>query len=290
MGQEYNVYLAHIVREYAGILIEKGDSARGEPLMVEAIELFRKHYGNDHITVAFAYENLGWVYIESGELDKAEAAYQQSLDILNRSSEASSSDRIDVLVHLSIVLGEKQKYEEAERLLGQALDLYRTSPTHNELSLGRVLRESAMISYFKHDYATAEEQAKKSIDMVRLVSTGVNLQTELAGSLHTFGLILANAGKPVRAEPYLREALTIMGKINPKGHPAAASTASLLGECLTKQRRYREAEPFLIESYNDLKSTLGEQKPATIEAHQRLVKLYEAWGKPDLAARYRASQ
>jgi len=127
-----NVYLAHIVREYAWILLAKGDAARGEPLMLEAMELFRKHYGNDHITVALAYEDLGWVYIKSGELDKAEAAYQQSLDILNRSSEASSSDRIHVLVHLSIVLGEKQKYEEAERLLGQALDLYRTSPTHHD--------------------------------------------------------------------------------------------------------------------------------------------------------------
>ncbi len=62
---------------------------------------------------------------------------------------------------------------------------------------------------------------------------------------------------------------------------------SLLGECLTKQRRYREAEPFLIESYNDLKSSLSEQNPRTAEARQRLVEFYEAWGKPELAAHYR---
>jgi len=56
---------------------------------------------------------------------------------------------------------------------------------------------------------------------------------------------------------------------------------------LTKQRRYREAEPFLIESYNDLKSSLSEQNPRTAEARQRLVEFYEAWGKPELAAHYR---
>ena len=63
--------------------------------------------------------------------------------------------------------------------------------------------------------------------------------------------------------------------------------ASGLGECLTAQKRYAEAEPLLIESYNELKMKLGDQNKRTVEAQQRLVKLYELWEKPDLASRYR---
>ena len=61
----------------------------------------------------------------------------------------------------------------------------------------------------------------------------------------------------------------------------------VLGECLTAQKRYAEAEPLLLESYNDLKASQGEQKPKTVEAIQRLASLYEAWGKPAQAALYR---
>ncbi len=284
-----NVYLFHIVREYSSILSTNGDAARAEPLMLEAVDLARKHYGNDHMTVGVAYDGLGVMYEGHGELDKAEAEYQQALDVFNRSSEASSSTRITTLVNLSSVLGKRQKYQEAERLLGQALDLFRTSPDRNEFYLGKILRQSALISSAKHDYATAEEQAKKSIDMARRASTGLTSQDVLAESLDDLGLILINSGKPARAEPYLREALTIRRTINSKGHPQVAAASGLLGECLTKQKRYREAEPLLIESYNDVKSSPGAQGPVTIET-QRLLKLYEAWGKPDLAARYRASQ
>ena len=67
-----------------------------------------------------------------------------------------------------------------------------------------------------------------------------------------------------------------------------ATTQGALGECLTAQHRYAEAESLLIESYNSLKASQGEQNPRTIEARQRLVKFYEAWKKPALAAQYRA--
>ena len=85
----------------------------------------------------------------------------------------------------------------------------------------------------------------------------------------------------------MREALAIRKKVLPPGDVMVPHTVSALGECLTAQKRYAEAEPLLTDSYNELKSKLGEQNKRTVEARQRLVKLYELWEKPDLAARYR---
>jgi hypothetical protein len=56
---------------------------------------------------------------------------------------------------------------------------------------------------------------------------------------------------------------------------------------LSSQKRYEEAEPLLLESYNSLKEHLGASDPGTGETLRRLVVLYEAWGKPAQAAKNR---
>jgi hypothetical protein len=55
---------------------------------------------------------------------------------------------------------------------------------------------------------------------------------------------------------------------------------------LTTQKRFVEAEPLLIESYNVLKAGQGEKNPRTNEARLRLAGLYQAWNKPETAARF----
>lgn len=102
------------------------------------------------------------------------------------------------------------------------------------------------------------------------------------------GAIYTKMGESRRGEPYLREALTIRQKVMPKGYLLISLPQGALGECLRAPKRYAEAEPLLLESYNDLKTSQGEQNPKTMEALQRLVSLYEAWGKPAQTAPYRA--
>jgi hypothetical protein len=59
-----------------------------------------------------------------------------------------------------------------------------------------------------------------------------------------------------------------------------------LGQCLTTQKRYAEAEPLLLESYRILKSAAGDRDPYTVETRQGLKTLYEAWHKPEKAVSY----
>lgn len=55
------------------------------------------------------------------------------------------------------------------------------------------------------------------------------------------------------------------------------------------QRRYAEAEPLLTDSHNALEASLSGRDPRTLAARRRLAALYEAWHKPDMAARYSQS-
>ena len=78
-------------------------------------------------------------------------------------------------------------------------------------------------------------------------------------------------------------------RVLPKGHYFTALTQGALGECLTTQKRYAEAEPILQDSYSTSKNVQGEKSPLTLEAVRRLVTLYQSWGKSVEAARYQAA-
>jgi hypothetical protein len=66
---------------------------------------------------------------------------------------------------------------------------------------------------------------------------------------------------------------------------------TLVGECLTARGKYAEAEPLLLAGYDGMLQRAKEMRPGNnslTDAGQRLVRLYEAWGKPELAADWRA--
>jgi hypothetical protein len=69
-----------------------------------------------------------------------------------------------------------------------------------------------------------------------------------------------------------------------------ADAASRLGGCLTALRQFQEAETLLLSSYLTLGSAPATPPPRRVDALERIVKLYETWGKPDKAAAWRAKR
>jgi hypothetical protein len=53
-------------------------------------------------------------------------------------------------------------------------------------------------------------------------------------------------------------------------------------------RSYAEAEPLLVAAYPVVKATFGDAHNRTRVALQRIVDLYEAWGRVQAADKYRA--
>jgi hypothetical protein len=63
-------------------------------------------------------------------------------------------------------------------------------------------------------------------------------------------------------------------------------SVTLLGECLSAQKRFAEAEPLLVESYQVLKDVQVPRSPILRNARERLVTLYTDRGKPSEATPY----
>jgi hypothetical protein len=91
------------------------------------------------------------------------------------------------------------------------------------------------------------------------------------------------------AEPILRESLATLRKNQPETWEAFRARA-LLGAALLGRRKYAEAEPHLVQGcrgMEKLEKSQGHKPHGLSEALERLVQLYDAWDKPDEAAKWR---
>ena len=111
-----------------------------------------------------------------------------------------------------------------------------------------------------------------------------------ARELWQLGYSLLQRKNWAEAESALRECLPILQKQKPDAL-TTFNTQSLIGAALLGQKKYADAEPLLKQGYTGMKER--EAKMPTnglallIPAVERLVQLYDAWGQPDQAAKWR---
>ena len=73
----------------------------------------------------------------------------------------------------------------------------------------------------------------------------------------------------------------------PADHHQIAYNESRIGALLAGQARYAEAESLLVRGYEGLLAHGGNDHEHTRDAAQRLVRFYDAWGRPEAAEHYR---
>jgi hypothetical protein len=112
----------------------------------------------------------------------------------------------------------------------------------------------------------------------------------LSGDLADIGHLLVTNEQYLEAEKYLRQSQAIREKKEPDVW-STFDTRSRLGAALLGQKKYAEAEPLLLRGYEGMKQREDkiptQYRSRLAEALERLVQLYDAWNKPDEAAKWR---
>ncbi|MEW6200005.1 MAG: serine/threonine-protein kinase [Planctomycetota bacterium] len=105
---------------------------------------------------------------------------------------------------------------------------------------------------------------------------------------HAWGLL--SQGQLEEAERAYSYLVKLAKAVLPAGNWYLAELQGEYGECLIRLGRYPQAELPLLSSYEGLLSSRGAQHPHTVEAVSRLIRLYNAWGKPDEVEHWRTVQ
>src|SRR5262249_1335884 len=237
-----------------------------------------------------------------GEWDQAEALNRRNYEVCVRTQGADGYLRFFMTKDLAGILQERGRLDEAKALLRECLDNGRKilGPEHFEVQ--GVLSGLAEILDAQGTFAEEESLLRELVTICRKRTlepgdVGANFPTWLRVTpLKDLGALLTRLNRASEAEPLLAEAMTILNSAaTPPRNTLRAMVSGWLGACLAAQKRYSQAEPLLLRAYDFLKdvkegpaSLRGGPPSSLAQCVDHLSGLYEAWGKPEAAAMWRA--
>jgi tetratricopeptide (TPR) repeat protein len=266
-------------------LIAKSEAKAAEPLLQEAAELIKKHLGDNHGYYLASLTALGIAREGSGNVEGAEVLYRKAIEVGRGVEPRYRIFLAQALNYLGILLTNKGAYAEAEDMLLRCVGLYREIMGDSNPNLPILETNLATLYFSKGEYARAEASYRKALEILPTFFSREHADAVRARA--GLGLTVTRLERAAEGEPYLLEALAIRQRTLRPDSYLIPYTESALGECLAAQKHYADAEPLLFDGYTGLTWKLGEKDSRTEEARQRMVNLYESWGKPDEAARYR---
>ncbi|MEE8525103.1 MAG: tetratricopeptide repeat protein, partial [Thermoanaerobaculia bacterium] len=258
-----------------------GDYGRAETHYLEALDVFRRLFGDEHPQVATSRLHLAHLLLARGDYDQAETAYRQALATLRRSLGGDHVEVAKCLHSLAWIHGARGERGEAERLYRQALAMLRKLRGDDHPELAPTLGQLAGILKAKGDYEGAERLYRQALQ-IRRQALGDD-SPYLVIQLTDLAQLLVDKGDLAAAERSLDEALAIGRKAFPGGHWRISYAETVLAECLIASGGHEQAEGLLLDAYEVLAKLKGERAPATLKTLQRLVRLYESWGRSDRA-------
>jgi serine/threonine protein kinase len=280
-------YLSNALNGFALLQRAQGDSKEAEKLLREQFDLRSQLSPEAQNDLGVAETILALTLADQGKFDEAVGIVRRKVAEVRAQTHSETPELCASLTGLGSFLIEKGAFAEAEENLRAAETVYRKIYNAANMQLGDNLRLQAQACLALRQYPEAEAKINGALEIYRAASGPqyVNYPT----ALMVQGVIYSQTGRTAGAETLLREAVRIRAENVPETHFLRATANGALGEFLTTQARFPEAESFLLASYESLKKSQAENSPRTRLALQRLANLYEAWNKPDRAAPYRAS-
>jgi len=287
LGREHKD-VAQTLQELAYLHDLRGD-ASFEPLLREALAIRRKVLGEEHGDTVSSLNDLGlFLLLQKGDVAGAEPLLRQCLASNRKLLGEGHPDVATAMGNLALAAQAKGDHAEAESLIRQGLSISRKAlgDRHPDIGIKLYNLSKPLRSQGKYDEAAAALEEALQITRPALGedhSRTVRFTVALA-------LIRLEQGQARVAEPMLRHALQVRQRTLSEDDLRIGQTKSILGGVLTRLARYDEAEPLLVDAQRILKdaSAPGEEGQEARANLTRLVALYEAWGRPEQAARYRA--
>jgi tetratricopeptide (TPR) repeat protein len=263
------------------------------PLFEETLKLRKATLGPEHPETLTSMQNLARAYRGADKLDLALPLFVETLQHRKAKLGTEHSSTLTSMASLARAYRAAGKPEQALPLFLQAANgIEKRKFLH--VHAGPILGEFIACYEQLNQYAEAEEWRRKWLAVLK-ERAGAD-SPAYAEELAALGGNLLKQQKWTDAEPVLRDCLTLPEKVagaeNPQVLPwQVANVRSMLGQALTGQEKYAEAESLLLAGYEGLKeheATIPPQSKIRLaEALKRLVEFYAATGQAERADEWR---
>ncbi|HTV82225.1 MAG TPA: serine/threonine-protein kinase [Acidobacteriaceae bacterium] len=277
------------VNNLANVYVAEGKYVEGEALLSRNIEARRRTLGPEHPDTVNSMFDLANAYLDQGKYAQAEPLFRQVYETRRLAFGPEHISTLLALSGLAVALDNQGHYAQAEPLFRQIEGTMRRvlGPEDIDTLWETVNLGEAYEGLGKYDLArTYEAQALAGLRRVQRPEYPETLTAEADLALDDVSL-----GDCTQAEPLAREVLEKDKKVQPDDVERFFAE-SMLGACLTGEKKYAEAEPLLLEGYQGMVTRKARMLavPDLREldrAREWIVELYRASGKPEKAIEWK---
>ena len=277
---------ARLQRTLGAVYTSLGLFSLADPLLEHAVTIDRRVLGPDHPeTVATLYA-IGEVRYYQSRFPEAEAAYREVAERRRRVLGQDAKDTIEADMAVATAAFEQRRFDDAERLFRSVLERQRRVIGEEDPVTLTTMNNMAGMYYMQKRYSEALQLAVTTFEVLRK-TLGEDAPRTL-GTQHNVATDLDKLGKHDEAEQLYRKTIDAKRRVLGDAHPDTAKTERALAEMYVNLHRYSDAEPLALTAYDAFHRAVGDASALTQGAIRTVVSLYEAWGKPDKAAEWRA--
>jgi len=266
------------------IQLSRRDYVAAEELARKALEIRRAVSDSETMDMASSVNNLGVLLLLQGRHDEASSVLHEAVDISRRVGGNRHPELARSLENLGNVYYRQREFDRTLEMLGEVMTMRTEVLGEDSPDVARTLNNMGMVYNGAGQPERAEEYLRRAAAGLRR-AYGPD-HPDVASSHWSLAHVLWGQRKLAEAEVELREAVAIAERAYPEGSAGRAAFALPLGNLLAERQRFHEAEPLVLLAYEIYLNVEGPDGPRTTDAATWLVKLYEAWGRPDDAARY----
>ncbi|XP_046855133.1 uncharacterized protein LOC124448164 [Xenia sp. Carnegie-2017] len=228
-------------------------------LCLKDCSLFLQSENNDispnHVDVATSLNNLGNVYSDTGNFDKAIEFHEKALEIRKQSLGPNHVDVAWSINNLGNVYKDTGNYDKAVEFHEKALEIRKQSLGPNHVDVATSLNNLGNVYSYTGNYDKAIEFHEKALE-IRKQSLGPN-HVDVAGSLNNLGNVYKDTGNYDKAVEFHKKALGIRKQSLGPNHVDVAGSLNNLGNVYNNTGNYDKAIEFHEKALEIKKQSLG---------------------------------
>jgi tetratricopeptide (TPR) repeat protein len=273
----------------ANVLFELGRDEEAEALHRQLFQIRLRQGGPENLDATYSMSGIASVLRRLGRFNEAIDLQRRVVEIRRRMQGDEHPDTLGAENNLALTLSDSGRSAEAVSLAATVLAARRrTLGTEHPGSL--VTANVLAVIYLRLDrLSEAEEAAVPAYESALRVWGPAHPNTLLLGGV--LADVWLEEKKFSAAEKLLRDLVARRETATPENWMLGADRAHL-GAALVGLGRFAEAEPLLLDGFVGMnereKQIPAAQKKRLAETRSELVQLYEEWGRPAEAAKWRA--
>ncbi len=194
--------------------------------------------------------------------------------------------RVQSLGDLASLYRVQGRYEEAEPLFHQALDLAERAFGPDDLEVSSVLNNLAVLYKYTGRFAEAGRLYQRALSITEKALGSEH--PEVATIYHNLGGLEHASGNFARGEPFARRSVAIREKALGPDHPEVAADVAALAALLDGQKKYAEAERLYRRALAVFERVHGSEHYEIAVNLNNVAALYHATGRASKAEAFYA--